>query len=202
MSDDVAPPALDMPGAFGAAPVEGAELLTMAEGAPHAEETLLGLTAETWVYISVAIFFVLAIVLFKAPKLIADALDARISAVKRQLDEAKSLRTEAEALLADARAKQEAANRDAEAIVARARVEAQTLVAESERAAAETIARRTAAAEAKIVAAERTAEAELRAELARRVTAAAAAVIESKADKAMRDRLTEEAIAGLDRRLH
>jgi hypothetical protein len=64
MSDDVAPPALDMPGAFGAAPVEGAELLTMAEGAPHAEETLLGLTAETWVYISVAIFFVLAIVLF------------------------------------------------------------------------------------------------------------------------------------------
>jgi F-type H+-transporting ATPase subunit b len=201
-AETIAPPALEMPGAFGEAPVEGSELLTMADGQAHAEDSLLGLGAETWVYISVAIFFVLAIVIFKAPKLIADALDARISAVRRQLDEAKSLRNEAEALLADARAKAEAANRDAEAIVARARVEAQSIVAESEKAAAETIARRTAAAEAKIAAAERTAEAELRAELARRVTTAAASLIESKADKVMRDRLTEEAIAGLDRRLH
>ncbi len=202
MSEEVAPPALEMPGAFGAAPVEGSEMLTMAEGAAHAEATLLGLPAETWVYISVSIFFVLAIVLFKAPKLIADALDARITAVKRQLDEAKALRGEAEALLADAKAKADAANRDAEAILARARTEAQTLVAESEKTAAETIARRTAAAEAKISAAERGAEAELRAELARRVTAAAASVIAGKADKAMRDRLTDDAIAGLDRRLH
>ena len=199
---EIAPPAFQMPGAFGDAPVEGAELLTLQETDTHAEDTLLGLGAETWVYVSVAIFFILAVVLGKLPQRIASALDDRILSVRRQLEEAKQLRDEAEALLADAKAKADVANRDADAIVARARAEAQSLLEESEKAAADTIARRTAAAEAKIVAAERGAEAELRAELARRVTAAAGAIIESKSDKAMRDRLTDEAIAGLDRRLH
>jgi len=204
MAEEMAPPTLDMPGAFGEPPVEGAELLTLqdASQAAHAEDTLLGLGAETWVYVSVAIFFVLAVVIGKLPQRIAEALDARILAVRRQLDEAKTLRDEAETLLADAKSRAEAASRDAEAIVDRARAEARTLLADSEKAAAETIARRTAAAEAKIVAAERGAEAELRGELARRVTVAAAAVIEAKSDKTMRDRLTDEAIAGLDRRLH
>jgi F-type H+-transporting ATPase subunit b len=187
---------------------EGVEAASAASGtlvadeAPHAEETLLGLGAETWVYISVAIFFGLAIIVGKVPALIAAALDARIAGVRRQLDEATALRREAETLLGDAKARAEAATRDAEAIVARAHAEAAALVAESEKAAAETIARRTAAAEAKIVAAERNAEAELRGELARQVTAAATALIAGKADAAMHDRLTEEAIAGLDRRLH
>jgi F-type H+-transporting ATPase subunit b len=38
--------------------------------------------------------------------------------------------------------------------------------------------------------------------MARQVTTAAAALIADKADKAMHDRLTDEAIAGLERRLH
>jgi len=196
-----------MPGAFGQ-PVEGAEMIAMtgAEGGHdsggHSEEVLLGLGAETWVYISVTIFFVLAVILGKLPQRIAEALDERIASVRRQLDEAKLLREEAQTLLAAAKARAEAATRDAEAIVAQARVEAQQLVAESEKAASELIARRTVAAEAKIAAAERGAEAELRGELAQRVTAAATAVIMAKTDKPMHDRLTEDAIAGLERRLH
>ncbi|WP_439532595.1 F0F1 ATP synthase subunit B family protein [Polymorphobacter sp.] len=201
MADQLNPPAMAMPGAFGE-PVEGSELLGVPHDGAHAEETLLGLGAETWVYVSVAIFFALAIILGKLPQRIAEALDGRIAGVRRQLDEASALRAEAETLLADAKARAEAATRDAEAIVARAQVEAASLMADSEKAAAETIARRTAAAEAKIVAAERGAEVELRGELARQVTAAAAALIAAKADPAMHDRLTEAAIAGLDRRLH
>jgi F-type H+-transporting ATPase subunit b len=181
--------------------VAGTELAGVPE-APHAEDTLLGLGAETWVYISVSIFFALAIILGKLPQRIAEALDERIAGVRRQLDEAKALRAEAETLLADAQARADAANRDAAAIVARAQAEAAALIQDSEKAAAETIARRTAAAEAKIAAAERGAEAELRGELARQVTVAAAALIAAKADPAMHDRLTEDAIAGLDRRLH
>lgn len=197
------PPMVEMPGVFGQGAVEGAELLTLEAGeVPHAEDTLLGLGAETWVYISVAIFFVLAVVLGKLPARIAEALDARILAVRRQLDEARALRAEAETLLNDARARSDAASRDAEAIVARAQAEADALLKASEAAAAETIARRAAAAEAKIAAAERSAEAELRADVARRVTAAATALIRDRADKAMHDRLTDEAISGLDRRLH
>jgi len=197
-------PALEMPGAFGAPAPEGAELVATTEQREeaHSEPVLLGLEAESWVYISVTIFFVLAVVLGKVPARIAGALDERIAGVRKQLDDAKALRGEAEALLNDAKVRADAAARDAAAMVARAEAEAAELVKAGEKAAAETIARRTAAAEAKISAAERSAEAELKAQVARQVTTAAAVLIADKADKAMHDRLTEDAIAGLERRLH
>ena len=175
---------------------------TAAPGGDHAEPLLLGLGAESWVYVSISIFLILAVVLGKLPQRIAGALDARIAAVKRQLDEAKAVRAEAEALLKEAMASREAATRDAEAIVARAHGEAAELVAASQKAAELTIERRTAAAEAKIAAAERAAEADLRADVARRVTAAAATLIAANADKTLQARLTDDAIAGLERRLH
>lgn len=198
MADDTPNPAIDTDAA--ATPTE-THAGTEAAG-HHAEPTLLGLGAESYVYISVAIFLVLAVILGKLPSRIAGALDERIANVRRQLDEAKAIRTEAEALLADANARRAAAEKDAADIRARAQTEAAALVAQSEKAAAETIARRTAAAEAKIAAAERSAQAELRADVARQVTAAAASIIAAKADKSLQSKLTDDAIAGLDRRLH
>lgn len=175
---------------------------TVADGGHHAEPTLLGVGAEGWVYTGVAIFIVLAVVVFKAPSLIAKALDDRIAGVKKQLDEAAVLRAEAEKLLAGAQAAKAAAESDAAAIRARAQTEAADLVKASEAAASDAIARRTAAATSRIAAAERTATAELKAEVAAQVTKAAAAIIAARADKDLQTRLTDEAIAGLDRRLH
>ena len=163
---------------------------------------LLGLGAEQWVSVSMLIFFVLAIILGKVPGKIAAALDERIAGVKRQLDEAKAIRADAEALLVEAGKARDAAERDAAAIVARAESEAAELVNESRRAAELTIERRTAAAEAKISAAERAAEVDLRSDVARRVTAAAGVLIAAHADKALQTRLTDDAIIGLERRLH
>ncbi len=171
-------------------------------GVPHVEAKLLGLEAESWVYVSITIFLILAVVLGKLPQRITAALDDRIAAVRRQLDEAKAVRAEAEALLVAANAARDAATKDAGAIVARAKLEAAELVNESQAAAALTIERRTVAAEAKIAAAERSAEAELRADVARRVTAAAATLISANADKKLQGRLTDDSIAGLERRLH
>mgnify|MGYP002784665689 CR=1 FL=1 len=170
--------------------------------AHHAEATLFGVGAEGWVYTGVAIFIVLAVVVGKLPARIAGALDERIANVKKQLAEAAALRAEAEALLKDAQARKAAAEQDALAIRSRAANEAAELVAEAERVASETIARRTAAAEAKIAAAERAATAELRADVARQVTQAAGAIIAARADKELQAKLTDEAIAGLERRLH
>jgi F-type H+-transporting ATPase subunit b len=176
---------------------------TAAPGAEHHEEALLfGQGAEFYVYVSITIFFLLAIFVGKLPQRIASALDARIAGVRRQLDEAKALRLEAEALLADANRRREAATKDAEAILTRAKAEAAELVAETEKAAKLTIERRTAAAMSKIAAAERSAEADLRADVARRVTAAAATIIAAKTDKDLQAKLTDDAIAGLERRLH
>lgn len=181
----------------------GAEHSAGTEVAAHHEEALLlGQGAEFYVYVSMAIFFALAIILGKLPQRIAGALDDRIAGVKRQLDEAKAIRAEAETLLVDAGKARDAATRDAAAIVARAESEAAELVATSQKAAELTIERRTAAAEAKIAAAERAAEAELRADVARRVTAAAATLIAANADKALQSQMTDDAIAGLERRLH
>ncbi len=168
----------------------------------HIEPVLLGMGAETWVYISISIFLLLAVFVGKLPHRIVAALDERIAAVRRELAEAKAVRAEAEALLADANAQRAAAETDARAIVARAHTEAAELVAEAEKAAAQTIERRTVAAEAKITVAERAAEASLRADVARRVTAAATALIAARTDGAMQAKLTDEAIAGLERRLH
>lgn len=176
---------------------------TAAPGGEHHEEALLfGQGAEFYVYVSITIFFLLAIFVGKLPQRITGALDARIAGVRRQLDEAKALRLEAEALLADANRRREAAAKDAEAILARAKSEAAELVAETEKAAKLTVERRTAAAMSKIAAAERSAEADLRADVARRVTAAAATIIAAKTDKDLQAKLTDDAIAGLERRLH
>ena len=175
---------------------------TVGEAGHHAEPTLLGVGAEGWVYIGVFIFIVLAVVIGKVPTLIAKALDDRIAGVKKQLDEATALRAEAEKLLADAKAATAAAETEAAAIRARAQTEAADLVQASEIAARDAIARRTAAATSRIAAAERTATADLKAEVAAQVTRAAAAIIAARADKDLQTRLTDEAIAGLDRRLH
>jgi F-type H+-transporting ATPase subunit b len=170
------------------------------EVAHHEEPTLLGLGAESWVYTGVTIFIVLAVVVLKAPAMIAKALDDRIAGVKKQLDEAAALRGEAEALLAQAQAAKAAAESEAAAIRARAEVEAADLVKASQAAASEAIARRTAAAQSRIEAAERAATAELKAEVAAQVTKAAAAIIAARADKDLQTRLTDDAIANI--RLH
>lgn len=175
---------------------------TVADGGHHAEPTLLGIGAEGWVYTGVAIFIVLAVVVGKAPSIVAKALDDRIAGVKKQLDEAAALRAEAETLLGEAKVAKAAAESDAAAIRARAETEAADLVKASEAAASDAIARRTAAAQSRIAAAERTATAELKSEVAAQVTRAAAAIIAARADKELQTRLTDEAIAGLDRRLH
>lgn len=176
---------------------------TEANGAPpHGEEegpTLLGLGAEGWVYVGLTIFLLLAIFVAKAPKKIAEALDGRIAETKRQLDEAKAIRAEAEALLADAKAKAKASAGDAEAIVHHAEQEATALIAKAETDAADLIARRGKMAEDKIGAAERAAVAEVRARAADVAAKAAAAIIADTHGAAADKPLVDKTIAGLGR---
>lgn len=176
---------------------------TVAHEAAHDEHpTFLGFDAEGTVYLSITIFILVAIFVMKAPKLIAQGLDARIAQVKAQLAEAKSLRAEAEALLAAAKTREAQGEKDAEAIIAQARQEAEQIAVAAQKSAEAMITRRTAMAEAKIGAAERAAEADLRARAANLATAAAAQIIASSTDKATKTKLTDAAISELDRRLH
>lgn len=165
-----------------------------------ADVSWLGLDATGWV--SVAMLILIGIIIWKkVPQAIARSLDDRIARVRTDLDEARRLRAEAEALLADYRQKQADAARDADAILANARSEAETLVADAGRQAEALIARRTRMAEDKIAAAERAAADELRARTALLATEAARRIIAESADAATQARLAEQAIAELDGRL-
>lgn len=178
-----------------------AQTIAAAPDAYHAEAQLLGMGAETWVYISVAIFLLLAVFVGKLPHRIGAGLDAYISGVKRQLTEAAAIRAEAEALLAETQRKAAAAATDAAAILDRARSEAEQLVAHAKAGMVATIDRRKALAETRIDVAGRAAEAEIRSHaVTLAVDAARAELVRRAPDEATR--LTGASISELERRLH
>lgn len=161
-----------------------------AHGGDHGPE-LLGLSAEGWVYVGLTIFILIAIFVAKAPKLITDALDVRIAETRRTLDEAKAIRAEAEALLANAQTQSRASAGDAAAIIGHAEAEAKALLAQAQVRATELTTRRAKMAEDKIGAAERSAVAEVRATAARAAADIATSVIAkshgARADEALVD---------------
>lgn len=164
----------------------------------HAEPSALGITASGWVALSMLV--VIAIMLWKkVPAIIAKALDARIATIRRQLDEAERLRSEAEAVLADARARSAASVGDAAAIVAHAEAEAKALLIKAEADAKELIERRRKMADDKIAAAERGAIAEIRNTVADAAARAAAAIIAEQHGAAADKALVDRTIAGLGR---
>jgi F-type H+-transporting ATPase subunit b len=164
--------------------------------AHHVEPSVLGVDSYQWVALAMTVL--LAIFLWKkVPGVITSGLDAKIAAIRTALDEAKALRTEAEALRAEYAARIAGAEKDAEAMLAGARAEAAAILAKAEADSAVMVARRQKMAEDKIAAAERAAVAEVK---ARAVTAAAAAakVLIAQAHDSAADReLADEVIASL-----
>jgi F-type H+-transporting ATPase subunit b len=78
----------------------------------HAEPSALGLAAPG--VVALAMVIVLIILAWKkVPSAIGKSLDKKIAAIRAQLDEAKALREEAEALKAEYEAKAKAADADA-----------------------------------------------------------------------------------------
>ena len=151
--------------------------------APHSDPAALGLDATMWVALAMIVVIVGAI-WKKVPAVVTGMLDKRIVAIREQLDRATTLRTEAEALRDEYKAKAVAADADADAIRSHAEAESAAILANAEVAATALIARRQAMAESKIAAAERTALADLRATAASAASQAAAQLIAERNDAA------------------
>ena len=117
---------------------------------------------EFWVAISFLVF-VGILIKMGVPGVITKALDDRADAVRKELDQARRLREEAQDLLADYQRKQRAADDEAKAIIEQARREAEAMKAESARNLKEQLERRTRLAEEKIARAEAQAVSEVRA---------------------------------------
>lgn len=150
---------------------------------------------RTWVGIAFIVF--VAIFWRKAWTSLAALLDRRAEGIRAQLDEAARLRAEAEAMLKDAQARRETAQRDAQGMLDRARDEA-ARAAEQARADSETaMRRRERMASERIQAAEAAAVAEVRRVAAEVATQAATRVLAGGLGAETDTALVDRSIAGL-----
>ncbi|MDP2619673.1 MAG: F0F1 ATP synthase subunit B [Hyphomicrobiales bacterium] len=157
--------------------------------------------AEFWV--AIAFFgFVAVVVYFRAPAMIAKALDERAARIRDELDEAQRLREEAQALLAEYQRKRRDAESEAEEIITLARHEAERYAAETRAALQETVERRLQATEAKIKLAEAQALDEVRAAAANAAIRAAETVISKGLSAKMRADLIASGIKEIKGKLN
>ena len=163
----------------------------------HLEPELLGLAPFQWVSAAMAVLLLIAFLGAKVHKVIGGGLDNKIKAIRENLEEAKTLRAEAEGLREEYAAKIAGAEKDAEAMLENAQKEADGIVAKAKEDTAAMVARRERMATDKIAAAERQAVAELKARAADASTAAAAKLIAGNHDAAADRALADEVIARL-----
>jgi len=156
---------------------------------------------EYWVLVAFLIFLA---ILWKAgvPAQMGKALDGRAETIRNELDEARRLREEAQALLADYQKKQREAETEAKAIVDNAKREAEALAAETRRSMAEQLERRTKLAEEKIARAEAQAIAEVRSLAVDSALAASAKILSAKTAGGTAASLIDASIAGLKSKLN
>jgi F-type H+-transporting ATPase subunit b len=161
----------------------------------------LAFDATFFALVALVIFFM--IVLYAgAHKRIGGALDDRANQISKDLADARRLREEAEALLAEYKQKRLDAEKEAQDIVARAKSDAATYAEESKRKLAETLERRTKQAEYKISQAQAAAEKDVRSAAADRAVALATDMLAGASGGKSGDALIAESIAAVKTRLN
>jgi F-type H+-transporting ATPase subunit b len=159
------------------------------------------LMPEFWVAIAFVAFLAI-LAYYKVPAMLGKALDDRAAAIRTELDEARRLREEAQALLADYQRKHRNAGQEAEAIVEQARREAEAFATETRQTLAETLKRRSQHAEERIARAEAEAVEEVRTAAVDMAIAAAEKILREQATGAAGAQLIDESIRNLKGRLN
>lgn len=163
----------------------------------HAVHLPTGFSDPTlYVIIAVALFLVM-LIYFGIHKKIAASLDARSDKIKAELDEARRLREEAQALLASYQRKQKEAEAQAEGIIKQARHDAEIMAANARKDLAERLERRAAMAEAKIANAEVQALVEVRGRAADLALDAAQDLMKNGLSSAEKAKLVKSGIASM-----
>jgi len=159
------------------------------------------LEAEFWVAVAFVIF-VLILLRLGVHKKAVTALDTRAARIASELDEARKLRDEAQAILAESEKKRRQAEQDAQDIIAGARAEAERVAAEAKAKAEEFVARRTAMAQQRIAQAESQAVAEVRAAAAEAAVAASEKVLTQTVQGKVADDLIGQGIRDVKTKLN
>jgi len=148
------------------------------------------------------ILFIGVLFYYKVPGMIGAQLDKRSDGIRSELDEARSLREEAQSVLASYERKHKEVKDQADRIVANAKAEAATAADQAREELKQSITRRLAAAEEQIESAQASAVKEVRDQAIGIAVAAANQVIAKQMTAADGNKLIDAAIADVGAKLH
>ncbi len=148
------------------------------------------------------LLFVGVLLYFKVPSTIGKMLDGRADTIRKELDEAKALREEAQSLLADYERKQKEVQEQATRIVENAKSEAEQAAVQAKEDIANSVARRLASAEEQIESARASAVKEVKDRAVSVAVTAAQEVIAKQMTAAAANKLIDESIATVQDKLH
>jgi F-type H+-transporting ATPase subunit b len=159
------------------------------------------LDAEFWVAVAFVVFLG-GLIYLGVHEMALKYIDQRRDKIKAELDEARRLKEEAQALLAQYQRKQREAEQEAAAILAGATAEAGRMLAEAKAKMEEFVARRSKMAEAKIAQAEAQALADVRAAAAEAAVGAAERILTQTVKGEVADRLVVKGIDDVKAKLN
>lgn len=154
-----------------------------------------------WVLVAF-LTFVALVIYYKVPAIIGKMLDDRADGIRKELDEARKLREDAQALLADYQRKAREAESEARSIIDQAKREAEALAVDARKALAESVERRSKIAEEKIARAETQALSEVRATAVDTAISAAHELLKTRAGGSVGDNLISQSITDLRGKLN
>jgi F-type H+-transporting ATPase subunit b len=158
--------------------------------------------ADPTFWVGLAFLLVITLTFGKVKRAMNSSLDARAAKIRTQIEEARKLREDAQALLAEYQRKQREAMAEAEKIISAAKAEAARMKVQAEADLDAALVRRREQALERIAQSEAAAIAQVRNTAVDAALAAAEALITKNMDNAKRDALTDKAIGELAGKLH
>jgi len=148
------------------------------------------------------LLFIAILFYFKVPSLLGGMLDKRSDGIQTEIDEARSLRDEAQSLLASYERKQKEAMEQAERILETAKADAASAAEQAKLDLKESVLRRMAAAEERISTAQAAAKKEVRDAAIKVSIAAASEVISEQLSATEANKLIDTGISEIESKLH
>ena len=177
-------------------------LALAASPALAAEVSFFSLENTDFVVVLAFILFVAILVYYKVPGILSGMLDKRADGIRSELDEARGLRDEAQALLASYERKQKDVQEQADRIVANARDEANRAAAQAKDDIRASVGRRLAAADDQLASAHSAAVKDVRDRAIAAAIGAARDVIAAQMSATDGNKLIDDAISTVEAKLH
>ena len=174
------------------------DILTILAAAEDGKAVPAAFGVEDYMWVSAAMLVLIIIAVWKkVPGMITGGLDTKIAEIKQQLDEAKTLRAEAETLRDEYAQKIASAEQDAEKMMEGAQREADAILDKAKADGEAMVKRRKKMAEDKIAAAERDAIAGVKAKAVEAAASASKTLIADRHSSEADAKLADEVIGSL-----